>query len=342
MNTHYRMPAEWEPQESIWMAWPHDRSTWPKSFDRVLETLAKLVATLSSGQEVHVAVASDTDATTCRRRAAEAGANSDNVYCHVLAFDDVWLRDTGPVFVERHDEGGVSRAAIGFTFNGWGGKFPHRHDEVLKHSIADIMKSPLVSPGIVLEGGTLETNGRGTLLTCQPSVIDFQRNPHLTRGDAEAIFAKYLGCTKVVWLERGLDGDDTDGHIDNLARFVAEDTIVAATQEDRHDVNFDVLKENLSQLRALRDEHGKPYRIVTLPMPKPVMEGWDRLPASYLNFLITNDRVIVPTFDQPSDTIAQERLAAVFPSREVIGIRANDLVQEAGAIHCLTQNVVKL
>jgi agmatine deiminase len=351
----FRMPAEWERHEATWIAWPHNREDWPGKFAPTPWVYSEIVRLLSRHEPVNILVAD----WAMRRKAAKmleyAGAHMGRVQFFKAATDRVWLRDSAPTFVVRdggpagvegEPEGSV--AMVNWKFNAWAKYDDYHEDKRLGRRIArktgfhrwvprvEIEGAPR---RIVLEGGAIDVNGKGTLLTTEECLLSDvqQRNPGLTREGYERIFADYLGVSRTIWLDRGVHGDDTHGHIDDLARFVDPNTIVAVVEPDESDPNHEPLRENLQRLRAARDQNGKRLRVVELPMPAPVTFEGEILPASYANFYIANDVVIVPTFNDPNDRVALTTLADLFPDREVVGVHCLDLVLGLGTLHCLTQ-----
>lgn len=327
----WRLPAEWEPHRAVWVAWPHNRDTWPGIFDRIPEAFARLIALSRRSEEVRVLVPDEeTGAALLERRDLGGGFAVEPV---VIPTDDAWVRDYAPIFVEDR-EGRIS--ARSFRFNAWGGKYPPwERDAAAGLRMAAWARLEAEPVDMVLEGGSIDVNGRGLLLTTDSCLLRGGRNPHLEREEIEAELGR-LGARRVIWLGGELEGDDTDGHVDNLARFAGERTVVAAVEEDPRDPHHQPLEENLRRLELARDEEGRPLRVVRLPMPEPVIFGGRRLPASYANFLILNGAVIVPQFGGPRDRTAIEVLAGVFRPREVVGLPSRDLVVGQGAVHCLT------
>jgi agmatine deiminase len=337
----YRMPAEWEPHAATWLAWPHERTDWPGKFATIPWVYGEVVRQLARGERVRILVADAQTERSASRLLARAGADLAQVDFHRVPTDRSWTRDFCPLFVRR-DDGDV--ALTNWRFNGWA-KYPNwkRDDAVpdrLARSLARRQWKPcLGARRIVLEGGSIDVNGRGTLLTTEECLLDSvqARNPGMSRAEIEAVLGEYLGIRKVLWLGRGIAGDDTHGHVDDLARFVAPSTVVTASEEDPTDVNYEPLRENRERLASMTDQEGGALRVVTLPMPAPVVFDGQRLPASYANFYIANAVVLVPTFNDPRDREALGTLATLFPTRQVVGIHAVDLVLGLGTLHCMTQ-----
>jgi agmatine deiminase len=337
----YRMPAEWEPHEATWIAWPHQRDDWPGKFAPIPWVYTEIVRHLHQSERVHILVNNLQAEQAARRTLSQAGIDTQRLRLLRVPTDRVWTRDYGPTFL-TNPQGRLG--LVGWHFNGWA-KYPNwQRDDAVSGQLAALLRHPVWQPclaerRIVLEGGSIEVNGAGLLLTteeCLLSVVQ-ERNPGFTRADYERVFAGYLGIRKVLWLGRGIAGDDTHGHIDDLARFVNPRTIVTVVETDASDANYEPLQENLGRLRTMTDLDDRPFEIVTLPMPAPVWFQKQRLPASYANFYIANDRVLAPTFNDPNDRLALNTLAELFPSRRVVGIHAVDLVWGLGTLHCLTQ-----
>jgi agmatine deiminase len=342
----YRMPAEWERHDATWLAWPHNPEDWPGKFQPVPWLYAEIVRLLAARERVHILV----DDSKALQRAAgmleRAGANLDHVSFHTWPTDRSWTRDTGPIFV-RNAEGRVG--ITNWLFNGWA-KYPNNKlDNEFPGRVTELLGLPEWQPTIrledrnenrlVLEGGSIDTNGEGILLTTEECLLSEvqQRNPGVSQEQLEQAFHDYLGFDQVLWLNRGIAGDDTHGHVDDITRFVAADTIVTAVEPDTTDANHEPLAENLARLKAARNCQGKQFNVVELPMPRPVVFDGQRLPASYANFYIANGLVLVPTFHDRNDRVALNIFAELFPGREVIGIHCVDLVWGLGTLHCMTQ-----
>ena len=336
----WRMPAEWEPHAATWLAWPHNRRDWPGKFTPIPFVYAEIVRHLARSERVELIVENAAAEARARRLLARAGAPADTVGYHHWPTDRIWLRDSGCCF--RVGPGGLS--AVKWRFNAWA-KYPDwQRDESIGSRMAEAAGARELRPlaggrRVVLEGGAIEVNGRGTLITTEECLLDRvqQRNPGLDRAGYERVFAECLGIRRVIWLDRGIAGDDTHGHVDDLTRFVAADTVVTMVEPDPAHPNHAPLQENLRRLRAATDQDGRPLRVVELPMPGPVRFDGCGLPASYGNFYITNRTVLVPVFNDRNDRVALNLLAELFPEREVVGIYAGDLILGFGALHCLTQ-----
>lgn len=333
MPTDARMPAEWEPHEATWLAWPHNPETWPGRLKWIPPIWIEMIKPLHVHEKVHVCVndegmKAEVEATLRRHDIGR------NVILHQFPTNDAWARDHGPVFIRGKE--GIT--VLDFIFNSWGNKYgPADLDDVIPQKIAEYLKVPCLQPGIVLEGGSIDVNGQGSLLTTEQCLLNKNRNPHLKKGEIEQSLRDSLGATNILWLGDGIAGDDTDGHVDDIARFVAPDMVLAAVEEDPADENYKPLQDNLKRLRTMRDQEDRPLKIVTLPMPGPVTCEGQRLPASYANFYIANGVVLAPVFGHRNDEGALNVLRKCFPGRRIVGINCVELVWGLGAIHCVTQ-----
>jgi agmatine deiminase len=343
----YRMPAEWERHHATWIAWPHNRTDWPGKFEAIPWVYAEIVRYLSRVEEVNIIVRRGEERAKAYDILRRGHADLERVKFHEWPTDRVWTRDSGPIFVRRESDG--DRVALtGWRFNAWA-KYPDwKNDNQLPDRIARKLKMRSFTPRVamqgknhhvVLEGGSIDVSGQGLMLTTEECLLSTvqQRNPGLSRKDLEEVFLEYLGVEKVIWLDRGIVGDDTHGHVDDIARFVSADTVLTVVESSRADANYDLLQENLSRLRAATDLQGRKLHIVELPLPRPVIFQGQRLPASYANFYIANNLVLVPTFNDPHDRVALNILVGLFPHREVVGIYCGDFIWGLGAIHCMTQ-----
>jgi len=341
----YRMPAEWEPHEATWLAWPHERTDWPGKFTPIPWVYADIVRHLALVERVRILAQDRAEESAARHILQKSGAELGAVEFFVAPTNRGWTRDSGAIFVKKCGAAGAGGvAATKWCFNAWAKYDDWRKDNAAMNRILPKLKIPVWEPRyrgrpVVLEGGSIEVNGLGTLLTTEECLLSAEqvRNPGFERADWEAIFRDYLGATNVLWLGRGIAGDDTHGHVDDLARFVNPTTVVTVVESDRSDANYEPLQENLARLHEMSDQDGRPLRVETLPMPRPVWFDGQRLPASYANFYIANKIVLVPTFSDSADRDALNTLAALFPDREVIGIGARDLVLGLGTLHCMTQ-----
>jgi agmatine deiminase len=333
----YRMPAEWEPHRGTWLSWPHKEASWPGKFGPVPAIFARMVRHLADHEEVHINVAGPEMEQDVRRLMADTGADSGNVFFHYHPTNDAWCRDHGPIFLQR-DAGPGDEVIVDWNFNAWGGKYPPFDlDDVIPTRIGVELGIPVVHPGIVMEGGSIEVNGRGTLLTTEACLLNRNRNPQLEQPAIEEYLRSYFGVSHILWLGDGIVGDDTDGHVDDLTRFVDPTTVVTVVEDDPADPNYEPLQANLERLNRMTDQDGRPLRVLTLPMPRPLYHDGQRLPASYANFYIANGIVLLPAYDPERDEQARSTLQSLFPTREVIGIDCTDLVWGFGAFHCVTQ-----
>jgi len=336
----YRMPAEWEAHKATWIAWPHQRDDWPDKFAPIPWVYGEIVRHLHHSEEVRILVNGSRGEQRARGVLDKLAVDLQRISFWRIPTDRVWTRDYGPIFLTA----GGSCTLVNWRFNAWA-KYPNwQRDNKVAGRIGNKLGLNSWQPQhngseVVLEGGSIEVNGQGLLLTTEECLLGDvqQRNPGFSRHDYEQVFADYLGVRKVLWLGRGIAGDDTHGHIDDLARFVAPRSVVTVVEEDRGDVNYEPLQENLQRLRGMTDLDGRPLEVHTLPMPAPLSFAGQRLPASYANFYIANDRVLVPTFNDANDRRALDILAGLFPSRAIVGIHAVDLVWGLGTLHCLTQ-----
>jgi agmatine deiminase len=330
----FRMPAEWEPHAATWLAWPHKEDSWPGNFAPIPAVWVEIVRALARYEAVNILVNDSAMAARVRAglHAREVFAESISVY--EIPTDDAWIRDYGPIFITRRAEA----AALKWRYNAWGGKYPPWDlDDAAAEKICASLVVPVFRPGIILEGGSIEVNGHGTLLTTEACLLNPNRNPHLRREEIERCLRNYLGVRHILWLGQGIAGDDTDGHIDDLARFVDPTTVVTVIENNPHDENFEALQANHERLLGMTDQDGRPLRLITLPMPRAIFYRDQRLPASYANFYVANDVVLVPTFRDPNDVVALQTLQGLFPQRQVVGIQASEMVWGLGTVHCVTQ-----
>jgi agmatine deiminase len=361
----YRFPAEWEPHAATWLAWPHFEQDWPGKFEPIPWVFAEIIRQLSRHEPVELIVNGPLLEKRARKVLGKANTGSGNIRFHRWPTNRVWIRDSGCIFVVQPSDtrpdspfglaqgkqgrrlsprDSWSLAATTWGFNAWA-KYPNwRHDEKIGNLMAEATNAREVRPmfgnkRVVLEGGSIDSNGQGTLLTTEECLLSKTqcRNPGMKRKDYEKILADYLGIKHVVWLGSGIAGDDTHGHVDDITRFVAPDTVVTVVESNPDDTNYEPLRDNMRRLREAMDQDGKSLAIVELPMPSPVIFNKRRLPASYANFYIANEIVLVPVFNDPNDRIAMDILADLFPNREIVGIYSGDLIWGFGAIHCMTQ-----
>ena len=330
----YRMPAEWEPHAATWLSWPRrDGISFPESFDRVLPALRAMVEALVESEQVCINVFNG--AHEAEARSVLRGLPMERITFYCIPTNEPWCRDHGPIFLRRDRD--PKLAVADWDYNAWGNKYPPFDlDEVVPTRVAEILGVPVFYPRMILEGGSIEVNGAGALLTTESCLLNKNRNPNLSRDQIERCLRDYLGVTNILWLGDGITGDDTDGHIDDLSRFVSERTVVTVVEEDRDDENYEPLQKNLARLREMKIGENN-LKVVTLPMPKKMVREGLRLPASYANFYIANICVLVPTFADSADEIALSVLRECFPTRRVVGIDCRELIWGLGAFHCLTQ-----
>jgi agmatine deiminase len=334
----YRMPAEWEPHEGTWLSWPHKQESWPGAFEEVPGVFVEMVRFLAESERVRINVADQAMAESVHGLLKNAGVDARAVSFHLNPTNDAWCRDHGPIYVVRDNEGRRERAITDWKYNAWGDKYPpYDLDNLVPGRIAAEFDEPRFETGIVLEGGSIDVNGQGTLLTTEACLLNPNRNRHLSKAEIEKYLRDYLGVSNILWLGEGIIGDDTDGHIDDLTRFVDANTVVTVIEEDPQDENHGLLQDNLKRLQTMKDQAGQPLKVVTLPMPEPVFFDEQRLPASYANFYIANRRVLVPTYRCERDAVALETLQRLFPERLVLGIDCTPLIWGLGSIHCVTQ-----
>jgi agmatine deiminase len=361
LNT-FLMPAEWEPHAATWLAWPHYKLDWPGKFEPIPWVYSEIIRNLSRRERVELIVKDAAEEEISRKTLKRAHALNENVRFHRWPTNRVWTRDSGCAFVRAcggsqsphpvakdatrtgHPLKATKLSAIKWRFNAWA-KYPNwQHDEKIGRRMAEVANAEEIRPlfgknRVVLEGGSIEVNGSGTLITTEECLLSRvqQRNPGMKRRDYEKVFAQYLGAKNVIWLGSGIVGDDTHGHVDDITRFVSPDTVVTCVDADPESENYEALRENIRRLRDAVTEDGKPLVTIDLPMPAPVYFEGRRLPASYANFYIANGIVLVPVFNDPNDRVALDILVDVFPDREIVPIYCGDLIWGFGAIHCMTQ-----
>ena len=335
------MPAEWEPHAATWLAWPHEVTDWPGKFAPIQWVYGEIVRHLSRVEKVRILVQNPEVEQRAKRILKKCGAQMEAVELFQIETDRSWTRDFCPLFVKTREG---EKVMLNWRFNGWA-KYPNaERDDAVTLQLEPRLGIPASTPlhhnaRVVLEGGSIDVNGAGSILTTEECLLSTvqARNPELTRSDLEEIFAAHLGATHTLWLRNGIAGDDTHGHVDDLARFTDLNTVVIASEQDRHEANYEALQENLALLREMKDQDRRPLRVETLPMPEPVYFAGQRLPASYANFYVANETVLVPTFNDVNDRVALSKLAELFPRRKVVGIAATDLVLGLGTLHCMTQ-----
>lgn len=329
----YIMPAEWESHEATWLAWPHNKLHWPGKFEPIPHVYCDIVHELQKSENVYICVNNAEMEKSAREMLLKEG-DLTNVRFFQIPTDASWMRDNGPIFVLDENN---KLIITDWIHNAWGGQWPYELDDIVPQKIAPHFGFEVIEPKMVLEGGSIDVNGKGTLLTTEQCLLNPNRNPDLNKEQIEERLKKYLGVTNILWLKEGVEGDDTSGHVDDIARFVDSKTVVCCTEENPSDENYKALKQNLHDLKQMKDQDGELLKVVELPMPDPVIYEETRLPASYANFYISNKTVIVPTFQDRHDESAIKILSKFFPTRKVVGIDCLDLVWGLGTLHCSTQ-----
>jgi len=331
LSLGYRMAAEWAPHTRTWLAWPHKVESWPGNFEPIPRLYTELARTLAEFEPVAICAAG-----AALEQARQLVGHLTGVTLFEVPTNDAWMRDHGPTFLVGPK--GSQPALVDWGYNAWGGKYPpYELDDAVPAKLAALLGRRRFIPGIILEGGAIDPNGEGTILTTEECLLNPNRNPGLSKPDMERYLRDFLGARHILWLGRGIAGDDTDGHIDELARFVGPRTVVAALERDPGDENYEPLAENFRRLQAMQDQSGRPLEVIPLPMPEPLFFDGARLPASYANFYIANGVVIVPQFAVATDREAVEILAKVFPTRQIRPLPARELAWGLGAFHCITQ-----
>ncbi len=344
-----RMPAEWEPHAATLLTWPHDGQHWPGWFEGVPAIWARITKELTAGEDVHIVTHDEQVEESAKRELNALDVDMKRVHLHRIPSDFPWARDHGPIVI-KNAKG--ERIFLDFEFNAWGDQWPHDLDDRIPTLLAKRLKVKSVPVSMVLEGGSIDVNGKGTLMTTEDCLLNPDRNPGLTKAEIEQNLKDHLGITNVLWLGKGIMGDDTSGHVDDLARFVGPSTVVTIILEDKKDPDYPALKENLDRLHAMKDQDGQPLKIITIPQPKPVLikghapskdkplpeEGF-RIPASYANFYIANECVLLPVFGDPNDQKAIDVLTTCFPTRRIVPIDSRHLTWGFGSFHCVTQQI---
>ena len=333
----YYFPAEFAPQESMWLSWPHKEASWPGKIETIYAPYCLFIKEVAKGQRVNINVADEVMKAFALAHLETAGVNLAQIRFYFFPTNDAWCRDHGPAFL-INPTAEVKKVIVKWNYNAWGEKYPpHDLDNQIPIKIAAELGIPCFKPGMVMEGGSVEFNGKGTLLTSEACLLNENRNPHLKQAQIERYLQDFYGVNHILWVGDGIVGDDTDGHIDDITRFVNEDTVVTVVEENKSDENHHLLQENLDRLKKMRLEDGKQMNVVELPMPSPVIYDDQRLPASYANFYIANESVIVPTFRDKNDQKALDILTDCFPNRRIVGIDSTDIIWGLGSFHCLSQ-----
>lgn len=339
----YFFPAEWAPHESTWLSWPHKQESWPGKIDSIYSVYAQFIAEVAKGEKVNINVDGEEMKNKALSYLKEAKVDLSKVHFFFHPTNDAWCRDHGPAFL-INPEKNPKKIIVDWGYNAWGGKYPPFDlDDVIPTKIGEKLGIPVFHPGIVMEGGSVDFNGAGTVLTTTACLLNKNRNPHLTQKQIEEYLINYYGVEQILWLGDGIIGDDTDGHIDDITRFVNEDTVVTVVEENKSDENYSILQENLHELKKMRLINGKQLNIIEIPMPKPVVFDDQILPASYANFYISNAAVVVPTYrDDKNDQKALDLLKDCFRDRKVIGLDSTDIIWGLGSFHCLSQQEPKV
>lgn len=333
----YYFPAEWERHAATWLTFPSHEASFPGKMDQIILPYMTFVKTISLGEKVKINVHNKKIKDRVTDLLKEFNIDNRKIELFIHPSDDVWCRDHGPAFLVNHDAVAGNKVVVSWDFNAWGGKYPCSKDKQIGLLIAAKLGLDVYNPGIVMEGGSIDVNGAGTLITSESCLLNQNRNPGLNRQKIEEYLIDYYGIEQILWLANGIDGDDTDGHIDDVARFIKADTVITMTEPDTNDINHKILDENLRLLKSFRLPSGKPLQIIEIPMPEPVFYRGHRLPASYANFYICNYAVVVPTYRCENDQVALDIFKEQFTDREIVGIDATDIVWGFGSFHCLSQ-----
>ena len=333
----YHFPAEFEKHEATWLSWPHKEASWPGKIEAIFDRYAEFVATLSLVEKVNINVTDSTMEMFATRFIEKAGGKMNRIHFYYHPTNDAWCRDHGPAFLVN-PEAEQKKVIVDWGYNAWGNKYPpYDLDDVIPTLVGKVLNLPVFHPGIVMEGGSVDFNGAGTVLTSRQCLLNPNRNPHLNQQQIEQYLYDYYGVQQVLWVDEGIVGDDTDGHIDDTVRFTNADTVITVVEENKQDENYEILQTNLQQLKGMRLLNGKQLNIVELPMPDPIEWEGQRLPASYANFYIANDTVIVPTFRCSKDEQALAIIQSCFTNRKIIAIDSTDIIWGLGSFHCLSQ-----
>jgi agmatine deiminase len=333
----YHFPAEFARHTATWLSWPHKEASWPGKIETIYPVYATFIKLVAEGEKVNINVVDEGMKQKALRYLQQAGADLNNVQFFIHPTNDAWCRDHGPAFL-INPKADQKKVIVDWGYNAWGGKYPPFDlDDNIPTLIGKHYNMPVFYPGIVMEGGAVDFNGKGTVLTTTSCLLNENRNPHLSQKQIEEYLHSYYGVENILWLGDGIAGDDTDGHVDDLTRFVNADTVVTVVESNKQDENYEALQQNLKELKKLRLENGKPMNIVELPMPAPIVYEDMRLPASYANFYISNKYVVVPTFRDKNDDAALRTIQECFPDRKVVGLDSLDIIWGLGSFHCLSQ-----
>lgn len=333
----YYFPAEFAKHEATWLSWPHKEASWPGKIEAIYPFYVRFIKEVTAGEKVNINVNDPNMQQLAEEWLKKGGVSLDRVKFYLNPTNDAWCRDHGPAFL-INPKAADKKVIVDWGYNAWGDKYPpYDLDDVIPTRIGETLGLPIYHPGIVMEGGSVEFNGKGTILTSRACLLNPNRNPHLNQEQIEAYLCNYYGAEQVLWVSEGIVGDDTDGHIDDTVRFVNEDTVLTVVEENEADENYELLQTNLKELQELRLPDGRPLNIIQLPMPDPVEFDGQRLPASYANFYIANSVVVVPTFRCEKDKRALEIIQHCFKDRKVVGIDSTDIIWGLGSFHCLSQ-----
>lgn len=332
----FSFPAEWAKHTATWLSWPHKEESWPGKIETIYKPYCEFIKIVTEGELVRINVANAEMEDFAKSELTKVGADFSKIEFFHFPTNDAWCRDHGPAFLINKQT--KRKVIVDWNYNAWGDKYPPFNlDDIIPTRISEALGLDVYDPGIIMEGGSVDFNGAGTILTTTACLLNENRNPHLTKEEIEGYLKNYYGAEQILWLGDGIVGDDTDGHIDDITRFVNEDTVVTVVEENEEDENYHILQENLETLKTFRLLNGKPLNIVELPMPAPVIYEDQRLPASYANFYIANSAVIVPTYRDKNDEKALRILQDCFPDRKVVGIDSTDIIWGLGSFHCLSQ-----
>jgi agmatine deiminase len=332
----YHFPAEWEKHTATWLSYPHNEASWPGKIHTIFPYYNRFIKALAQQERVNINVTGTEMESRVRKELSEMGMNMDNISLHILPTNDAWCRDHGPAFLIRKNAL-EPKAIVNWRYNGWGGKYPAELDTTIPTRIGEILHVPVFYPGIVMEGGSVDFNGRGTVLTTTSCLLNPNRNPNLSQSEIEKYLLDYYGAGQVIWLGEGIEGDDTNGHVDDLTRFINEDTVITMVEHNKSDANYLPLKENLKALNKARLSNGKQLNVVEIPMPEPAYYEDQRLPESYANFYIANAGVMLPVYRNKQDDRAVSILESCFKDRPVIALDSVEIIWGLGSWHCLSQ-----
>ncbi|WP_341228537.1 agmatine deiminase family protein [uncultured Arcticibacterium sp.] len=332
----FKFPAEWLQHKATWLSFPWNKETWEDRLPRVYPSYFQFIKEISEVEQVNINVGNSQVKTIIEKQLAFHNLDNSNILLHDFPTNDSWCRDHGPSFVVNTTT--KEKRIVDWQYNAWGGKYPPFNDDnQIPIRVAELLNLKTYKPGIVMEGGSIEVNGAGSLLTSKSCLLNKNRNPHLNQKEIETYLMNFYGVEQILWIEDGIVGDDTDGHVDDTTRFINENTVLTVMESDRLDDNYGILKENLEQLKMMKLLNGESLNIIELPMPSPVIDNGLRLPASYANFYICNQKVLVPIYNCQQDDVALEIIGKCFPNRKVVGIDSTEIIWGLGSLHCLSQ-----